>query len=198
MQAPSRAEGRERQSIELAATGERQDHLLAGEQIIIVELDGTPYGIPIEFVQEVEQVPSVAPVPHTADWLHGVVNLRGSILTLVDPANLLEVGVWRRSATARMLVVGRDDPAALAVDRLLGMRRLTEQVAPEVAGDMPGRVAEFVTAIYRDGDDFISVLDIRRLLDDAERVSNQLSDLVSISAGGRLPGGDVSVQERGA
>jgi purine-binding chemotaxis protein CheW len=189
---------RDQPSIELAATGERWDQLLAGDQLIIIELDGTPYGIPIEFVQEVEQVPSVAPVPHTADWLQGVVNLRGSILTLVDPASLLEIGAWRRSATARMLVVGGDDPAALAVDRLLGMRRLTNQVTPDVVGDMPGRVAEFVIAIYRDGDDFISVLDIRRLLADAERDSHRLSDLVSISAGGRLPGGDVSVAERGA
>lgn len=185
-------------SIELAGSGEQFDHLITGDQFIIVDLAGKPYGIPVGQVLEVEQVPNIAPVPYTREWLYGVINMRGTILTLIDPASLLQIGAWTRSPLARLLVVDRDDPVALAVDRLRGMRRLTEPVAPEVFEELPGRVAEFVMAVYREGDGFINVLDMHRLLAEADRASGRSDELVGAAAGARQPGVAVSVQERGA
>ena len=183
-------------SLELAGTAveSRQD---LGNQIIVVDIGNHPYAISVDDLVEVEHVPNVAPVPHTEYWIHGVVNLRGSILTLVDPARLLDVGSWSQTTQSRMLVVGRDDPVALAVDRLLGMRQLSEVVSPDVLDEMPGRVGDYIEAIYRDGDRFISVLDIRRILDEADRASHRSGESTPIVGGGSL-GSEVSVMERGA
>lgn len=184
------------QSLELAGTvtptGQQKSN-----QVIIADIGGVTYGIPVDDLVEVEHVPNVAPVPHTEDWLHGVVNLRGSILTLVDPARLLDAGAWTPSPLSRMLVVGRDDPVALAVDRLRGMQQMTDPVSPDLLEDMPGKVADYVEAIYRDGDKFISVIDVRRLLDDADHASNHSNESMPM-AGGRPPGGDVPAMERDA
>ncbi len=185
-------------AIELAASGAQLQSLVAGEQFIVVDLAGEPYGIQISDILEVEQVPNIAPVPHTQDWLHGVVNLRGTVLTLIDPASLLDIGVWQRTSVARLIVVDRHDPVALVVDRLRGMRRLADPLAPEVVDEMPGRVAEFVTAIFREGDRFISILDLHRLLSDAERSAFRPDDLSRATVGGRHPGKATLTQERSA
>src|SRR5690606_13618669 len=113
---------------ELAGDELRRTTVLDGDQFIIVEMAGSAYAIPLGAVQEVEHIPSIAHVPGSNAWVRGVVNLRGSVLTLVDLARLLDLEPWRRTSDARMLVVGGDDPVALAVDRLRGMRRLLDRV----------------------------------------------------------------------
>ncbi len=183
------------QSLELAGIETQRGRQL-GDQIIVAELDGVSYGFPVEHLLEVEYVPNVAPVPHTADWLHGVVNLRGAILTLIDPARLLEIGAWTRTPYSRMLVVGREDPVALAIGRLRGMGQFTDPVSPELVEHMPGRVAEYVQAVFRDGDHFLIVLAVDRLLDDADQFSNRTNETRSV-VGDHTPVGHVPVIERG-
>jgi chemotaxis signal transduction protein len=163
-----RAQMDRRGGIELATAERPNDALLAGAQYIIVDLAGASYAVPLGVVHEVEHVPKLAPVPHSRPWIRGVVNLRGSVLTLMDPAALLEVGVWERTPDARMLVVGGDDPLALAVDRLRGMRRLAGEVEASLAANLPGKVAEYSLGVYRDAGTWLIVLDIARLLDDAD------------------------------
>lgn len=183
------------QSLELAGA-EAQLGQQLGDQVIVADIGDNSYGIPVEHLLEVEYVPNVAPVPHTEDWIHGVVNLRGSILTLIDPARLLHVGTWFRTPQARMLVVGREDPVALAISQLRGMRQFTDPVSPDLVEDMPGRVADYVQTVFRDGDDFLIVLDIGRLLDDADRFTRRLNETRAV-VGDHSPGSHVPTMERG-
>jgi purine-binding chemotaxis protein CheW len=183
------------QSLELAGA-EAQLGQQLGDQIIVATIGDASYGIPVEHLLEVEYVPNVAPVPHTADWIRGVVNLRGAILTLIDPARLLQVGAWTRTPQSRMLVVGREDPVAFAVSHLRGMHQFTDPVSPDLIEDMPGRVSDYIQAAFRDEDEFLIVLDIRRLLDDAEQATPRLNETRTI-VGDHSPGGHVPVLERG-
>jgi len=153
--------------IELATAERPAETLLAGGQCIIIDLAGASYAVPLGAIQEVEHVPQIAPVPHSRPWIRGVVNLRGSVLTLVDPAALLELGVWSRSPDARMLVVGGDDPVALVVDRLRGMRRLAGEVEATLAENLPGHVARYSLGVHRDAGQWLTVLDLERLLEAA-------------------------------
>lgn len=156
--------------IELAAERHQFEHSQSGEQFIVVEVAGMQCAVSITSVNEVEHVPNITRIPASPAWIPGVVNLRGSILTLVDPAMLMQTGTWQPSRDARMLVVGREDPVAMAIDRLGGMRRLTETArAPSIAS-LPGRAADFVSGVYHSEGDWLSILDIDRLLDEADRL----------------------------
>lgn len=160
-----------RLDIELAADEQRRDTIRYGEQFIVVQIAGLPYAVPLESVQEVEHVPNHAPVPRSADWVLGVANLRGSILTLVDLASLLGVGSWQATKDARMLVVGGDDPVALAIDRLRGMRRLTDISRSPVWATLPGRTQNYVTGVHHSDGEWLSVLNVDRLIEDADRMA---------------------------
>jgi chemotaxis signal transduction protein len=50
----------------------------------IVSLKNQPYAISAVEIQEMLIAPEVARVPQTADWVRGVLNLRGQILPLID------------------------------------------------------------------------------------------------------------------
>ncbi|HKR58306.1 MAG TPA: chemotaxis protein CheW, partial [Pyrinomonadaceae bacterium] len=42
------------------------------------------YGVPISAVQEIVRVPAIAKIPHSPDFVEGVINLRGRVITVVD------------------------------------------------------------------------------------------------------------------
>jgi purine-binding chemotaxis protein CheW len=154
-------------SIELA-TSQRVEPVWFGEQHIIVTLAGSPYAVPLLVMQEVENPPATVPVPFAPDWVAGVVNLRGTIVTLVDLPVLLGVGTWERGPAARILVLRGDGQVAVAVDGLQGMRRLPEHERVHIDAELPGRVAHYLSGACRDEHQLIGILDLPRLLADTE------------------------------
>lgn len=137
------------------------------EQQIIVRLAGVSYAVPLSSIQEVEHVPAITPVPFSTPWVRGVVNLRGTVLTLVDLCALLDLGAWQAGRDARMLIVRENEPVAVAVDALLGMRRLPVTEMTAIEGTLAGRVADYLIGLHRGDDEMFGVLDLPRLLQDA-------------------------------
>jgi purine-binding chemotaxis protein CheW len=64
---------------------------------------GEEYGIGILRVREIIPVPVLTKVPGTPDWIRGVVNLRGSVVPVIDLA--CKFGVGKSEITARSCVV---------------------------------------------------------------------------------------------
>ena len=103
---------------------------------------------------EIADLGALLPVPHTRPWLVGVVNLRGSVCTVVDLARFLGLraaGSVALSASSRLVAfnaaLGLN--GALLVDRLEGLRHAADlQLEPETA-DNENRPA-FALARWRD------------------------------------------------
>lgn len=54
------------------------------EQYLTFRLDGLDYGIPITQVQEIRGWTRVTPLPNSPRYIRGVLNLRGTIVPIVD------------------------------------------------------------------------------------------------------------------
>ncbi len=53
-------------------------------QVVVFSLANETYGIATEFVKEVQPLRDVTPVPCTPDFVVGVINIRGSIYSVID------------------------------------------------------------------------------------------------------------------
>ncbi|OVE82630.1 hypothetical protein BVY03_00535 [bacterium K02(2017)] len=51
---------------------------------LIFDLASERYGIPLSIVKEVISLSEIAPIPHVPKYLIGLINLRGSIITIID------------------------------------------------------------------------------------------------------------------
>ena len=60
------------------------DHKNANETFILCELAGTPYGVRSRFVQQLEMVEHVTPVPNAAPAVEGVVFSRGQAIPALN------------------------------------------------------------------------------------------------------------------
>jgi purine-binding chemotaxis protein CheW len=75
------------------------------EQLVIFLLDKEEFGVPIDSVQEIVRVPEdLTRVPHSPSFVEGVVNLRGSVLPVIDLRLKLGLDQVARSDRQRIMV----------------------------------------------------------------------------------------------
>ncbi len=76
------------------------------EQFVVFRLAGEEYGVPIEAVQEIVRVPEeLTRVPKAAAFMEGVVNLRGTVLSVVDQRRRFALEEAERSDRQRIMVL---------------------------------------------------------------------------------------------
>jgi purine-binding chemotaxis protein CheW len=134
-------------------------------------LAGNTYAVPIDNVLEIGRLPGVTPVPNVPDWLLGLVNVRGDIVSLVDLRDFLGLGRSGFNALSRMLVVraqAEELTAGLIVDEVLGIRFITADriCAPDLSSDDP--VVSYLRGVVDADGKLMVVLDLDRLLLSAE------------------------------
>ena len=75
------------------------------EQVVVFRLSREEYGVPIESVQEIVRVPEeLTHVPKAPGFVEGVINLRGSVLPVIDLRRRLGLESVARSEGQRVMV----------------------------------------------------------------------------------------------
>ena len=98
-------------------------------QFVVFSLANETYGIPTNYVKEVQPLGDVSPVPCTPDFVVGVINIRGSIYSVVDIRQFLGVPEQEVTDLTKVILV---DAAGLEVGVL----------ADDVSGSMNIAMAE--------------------------------------------------------
>lgn len=92
---------------------------------ICIELAGRQLAIPMAAVIEAGELHSVQSLPLLPEWLTGITNIRGEIISVVNLAFFLGFATTSSGAEGFFLIV-RDDrlKVAITVDRVIGTRSL--------------------------------------------------------------------------
>jgi purine-binding chemotaxis protein CheW len=84
---------------------EADDNLDDDEQVVIFRLDKEEFGAPIASVQEIVRVPDeLVRVPKAPSFVEGVINLRGTVLPVIDLRLRLGLNQVARSDRQRIMV----------------------------------------------------------------------------------------------
>ena len=160
------ADGRfEAPAVSLAAPAAQARAAAAG-RFVLLSIASAHYAVPEAFVTELERVPRVTLVPRVPEWLCGVANLRGDIISVIDLRAYLGLAPYA-PATARMLVVRLlDEPftTGLIVDAVDRIVTLQAEDVKAPASPLDGPLAPFVSGVCTVGDRLVAVLDVDRLL----------------------------------
>jgi twitching motility protein PilI len=102
--------------------------------LLAVESGGEAWLLPLAEAGEVLPVPKLTPAPHAKPWYAGMVNIRGSLYSIVDFGVFRGAPAVRVGAASRVLLCGQRHGlnAGLLVDRILGLR---DGQALKVAGN---------------------------------------------------------------
>ena len=144
----------------------------AAERFVVFRLGEEHYGLPVGAVEEVARRPeSLTRVPRAPAFLEGVMNLRGSVVPVIDQRRRFAAAGAGEERARRVVVVMLEGlRAGLAVDavtEILSIPASALAPAPELAtGD--AAVIDRIATVERDGR-MILLVDPRALLDAAER-----------------------------
>lgn len=88
------------------------NNVASGEvQIVVFKLGREEYGVSILQVQEIKRMTDITRVPHTPDYIKGVINLRGSVLPVVDLRKRLNLPPQENTDDTRIIIVKVEDIA---------------------------------------------------------------------------------------
>jgi purine-binding chemotaxis protein CheW len=82
-----------------------QANVVNGEQYLVFSLLEREFAFKAEHIQGVERLLDVTPVPNVVSWLRGVINLRGSIASVVDLRAFLAMEPLPYNPRTRLLSV---------------------------------------------------------------------------------------------
>jgi purine-binding chemotaxis protein CheW len=140
--------------------------------LAVVELGGEYFGVELAAVQEFCDIAQVRPIPCCPPHILGAMNLRGDLLTLIDPRAALKLPAASRGGKAVVARLG-GQAVAIAVDEVRNvvyLRRNELQAPPAGLREQCG--AEFMgTAPYAGR--IMTALDLPALLAREEWIVNQ-------------------------
>ena len=126
--------------------------------------------LPIDSVQEIGELPTVTPLPNLPQWIKGIVQNRGEILSVVDFVALFGLEDMRTLGVKRAYILFKwyDLRFCLPVGRILGIVNIDEQRDNLQPVDVlpsggPGRLAEFVKGVFSMDNRNICLLDNEKL-----------------------------------
>lgn len=129
------------------------------------------YGLPILDVQEVLSQFDIEPVPGTDPQVLGVINLRGTVVTVLDLRRRLGAEVTEVNDTSRVIIIDHGaERFGLLVDHVADVRKVVDgaiKPAPEMglaAGSVKYR------GIYNKDREMLTLLDAASLIEGASFV----------------------------
>lgn len=157
----------------LASTRKDPQHqigLAADEnQFLTFQLGSELYGVDILRVQEIKGYTAVTKIPNTPPHIKGVLNLRGTIVPIVELRTKFGMPTIDYTMfTVIVVVVVKEKIMGLVVDSVsdvLNIDKKDIQTPPQFGAKVD---VSFLNGIGKSGDKLVALLDMDRLLSDGE------------------------------
>ncbi len=143
-------------------------------QLVVFKLNNEEYGVSIESVQEIIRIPEeMSRIPKTANFIEGMVNLRGSVLPVLDMRVRFDMERMERNEGQRILVLNLDGvQTGFIVDSLTEVLRLPHSVietSPSLSSEQTRIMGQ--VANLKESNRMILVIDVQELLNKEELVT---------------------------
>ena len=144
---------------------------MADEQFIIFRLGKQDYGIPIAAVSEIARPPEhITRLPKAPDFIDGVMNLRGSVVPIVDLRRRFDLSITEHAGSERILVLTINGVnAGFLVDNVTEVTKVPVDAispAPELSPEQMRLVSRVINLEAKGR--IILIVDPNELLDQVE------------------------------
>jgi purine-binding chemotaxis protein CheW len=129
------------------------------------------YAIETRFIREVYPLTELTPLPCTPDYIYGIINIRGQILTIIDMKTFFDLPEKGITNLNRVIVVQQEDMAlGILADEIIGIRNIPEKGVNPPLPTMTGIHAGYINGIMEEG---IILLDMKRFLNDRQLIVHE-------------------------
>lgn len=139
---------------------------LEDTEIIVFRVADITIGLPITEVREIFKSPIITPVHTAYSYVQGVINLRGSIVTIIDLSKRMNLPL-NNSVTAVHIVLVEfgEELIGLLVDGIEDSVFASSDDFFPVPATVNGADSNFFRALFRREEDLVAMLDLENTLE---------------------------------
>jgi purine-binding chemotaxis protein CheW len=134
-------------------------------QWVTFRLGDEIYGIDVLKVQEVLRITEISPVPGAPDYVLGIINLRGNVVTVIDARNRFSLTPKETDDASRIIVVDAFEKiVGLLVDNVSEVAYVPNsqiELAPNVGTDDGNK---FVSGVFNRDGELLIMVDLAKLI----------------------------------
>lgn len=129
-------------------------------QIVVFKLGEEHFAVETDKVQSINDMMGITLVPKAPGYIKGLINLRGSIKSLVDINLLLDVNSSDEQKSIIILTV-EDEEIGISVDEVEEVLDIDEKIIQKMNSDQTN---SYIKGIINHEDKLLTIIDIDRLL----------------------------------
>ena len=131
-------------------------------------LGDVTYAVEVTTVKEVLPYEKITPVPRTAEYMKGVINIRGTVVTVIDFRVLFGIDIKPVKKDTSIIVAEIQDAGSnmtfgFIADSVNGVGSLEKE--PSATGTN----TQFVKMLGKDGTNLVLVLDLNKIFSEVEK-----------------------------
>jgi purine-binding chemotaxis protein CheW len=134
---------------------------VGSEQLVVFQLALEEYAIPISQVKEIIRYNGAAKMPNTPEYMDGIINLRGKVISVIDLIEKFALAVEKGSDKQALIVEAAGQEVGLVVDSVTEVIRLEDNAIEAVNGI--AQSSEFIRSIGKLGKRLLIILDLNKL-----------------------------------
>lgn len=138
-------------------------------QLVTFRLKDETYGINVMQVQEVLRVTEIAPVPGAPQYVLGIINLRGNVVTVIDTRTRFGLPTTERDDASRIVIIESEEQVVgILVDsvaEVVELRHSEIDSAPNIGNEESAR---YIQGVASRDEDLLIVVDLNKLLTEEE------------------------------
>ena len=138
-------------------------------QWVTFRLEDERYGINVMQVQEVLRLTEIAPVPGAPDYVLGIINLRGNVVTVMDTRKRFGLPQHEADDATRIVIIEAEDQVVgILVDSVAEVVYLNQpdiESPPNVGNEESSR---YIQGVANRDEGLLILVDLDKLLTDEE------------------------------
>jgi len=138
-------------------------------QWVTFHLENEKYGIKVMQVQEVLRMTEIAPVPGAPHYVIGIINLRGSVVTVIDTRRRFGLSDVETDDETRIVIIeANNNVVGILVDsvaEVVDLKVSDIETAPNVGND---ESSKYIQGVSSRENELLILVDVNKLLSEEE------------------------------
>ncbi len=135
-------------------------------ELSIFEVGQVTCALPIDEIQEINKHMEITRVENAPDYIRGISNLRGSIITVIDMRRKFGMESKSFDDTMRMVVVkNQGEQIGLLVDKMLDVLQAKSDDLEPTPSNISGIAGKYFSGIYKMDNKLAALLNTDEILD---------------------------------
>jgi purine-binding chemotaxis protein CheW len=141
------------------------------KQLVIFELGEEYYGIDISAVEGIIKIQEITRVPKSPPYVEGIINLRGSVLPVIDLAKRFGVAPRENDHATRIINVNIDNTKiGMIVSAVSEVLTIDDSIIEPTPPIVTSIVSNFISGIARIDSRLVILLDLNKIFSREEIV----------------------------